>query len=125
MRRYTALVLLVLATACASQTAPPLELSPGHRVHLLGLNRLRAPDGTRIVLLHYRTERSLADRAAVEQEAEAVWAAFRERAEHADASQVVLRAHVVRRKWLRKVDSSLAFVFVRQPDGSWQRGARP
>lgn len=118
-----ALLLLVCALAAPGvQAESDLMLADGRRVTVIDLVEVEPEAGERTLILEYRTELDLGDRAALAAEIDAVWQSLRATVEAAGVSSAAIKAMAPPTGFLRKRSRALqTTVFRRGADGEWLR----
>ncbi len=116
---------LLLAWALATpgvQAESDLTLADGRRITVIDLVEVEPEAGERTLILEYRSELDLADRAALEAEVDAVWQSLRATVEAAGVSSAAIKAMAPPSGFLRKRSrASETTVYRRGPDGEWLR----
>ena len=122
------LLALFLFTTCTSGPAGSSyrmhTLSSGERVKVLGVSRMTFPKSGPALMLKYQTDLNMADTAALQAEAERIWADFRSEAESAGVSGAVLSATSAPSGGIISHGRGYNFVYVKRSDGSWRESRR-
>lgn len=123
---------LVVAIGCviaACATGQPsyseVRLPSGNLIKVLGTVRVlfRADDPA--LMLKYRTECSLEDKAALQREVDEIWTAFRNDIERAGVKNAIISANEPRQGFIITTTRSFNFVYKRSADGTWEQLGTP
>ncbi len=123
VRRSLRLLVGSLAALGCGPAVPEYTLvhtASGRAIALEETSEVRLTDGRPALLLSYRSDVDLEDRAALQIEVDAVWENFRPAVEAAGRQRAVLRARRLDKPgWQRRIQV-VQFVVERAPGGSWR-----
>jgi len=124
MHRYVLLLLFALSTLipATSTSAEFRTLPSGKRIEFLSLVHLTSGAGEKALMLKYRTEIPIENIAALEREADEIWAVFRFDVERTGLTIGILSANEPETSLLGSyvtANKSHQFGYQRSPGGAW------
>jgi hypothetical protein len=116
-------ILLALSVAAPCLHAESVQtLADGRRVTVIDVIEVAPEAGERTLILEYRTELDLGDRAALDAEVDAVWQSFRATVEAAGVSTAAIKAMAPPTGFLRKRSRAWeTYVYWKSAAGEWSR----
>lgn len=119
-------ILLVIGTISCRQKVDNYKLvtlPSGKQVKVLGFGPVTYTGGSKdkTLMLSYRTDLKVSDRAAVKKEVDEIWPVFRENAEKGGFTSAVISANELPHGWILEKGNSFNFVYIRNADGTWSQ----
>jgi hypothetical protein len=126
MRRFIICCLSVMVLALAgcgtADTSYTVHRLPsGREVKVLGVSKMFFSKGDPALMLKYRTDLRLEDRALLRKEVEEVWQAFRVDVEQAGLKAAIISVHEPpKRLLIVSTNKSYNFVIQKSAEGAWE-----
>jgi len=125
MRHVVLATLLMLFCACAARPDYEVTTLPnGKQLKIIGINTtaMYSPNGANKYLsFNYQTDLPISDEAAIGKEADEIMVYFKNNAEQAGVSEVVITARSELKGTFIKEGSTQAFAYKKSPGGKWLR----